>query len=115
MTNCARNNRQIPLPDIFRGDTWDGISVGLRTDGTLLANPLASVRMSFSDGAADVLMLTSAAGQIVITSAADWRFTVNPITPFPLPVGIFYWNIETTDSMGTIKTYLAGTIPVIKD
>jgi len=107
----------ITLPDIVRGDTWDGITVGLSTDGTLLDDPLASVRMSFSAAGTDVdaLMLTSAAGQIVITSAAEWRFTVNAITPFPLPVGTFYWNIETTDSGSSIKTYLAGTILVIND
>jgi len=107
----------IPLPDIVRGDTWDGITASLSTDGTLLADSLVGVRMSFKgpDSDAEALMLTSAAGQIVITSAANWRFTVNPITPFPLTVGTFSWNIETTDSGGSIKTYLAGTILVIND
>ena len=107
----------IALPDIVRGDTWDGISVGFNTSGTLLADPLVSVRMAFSEADTDIdtLMLTSAAGQIVITSASDWQFTVNAITPFPLPAGTFYWNIETTDSAGSIKTYLVGTILIIND
>lgn len=108
---------QITLPPIVRGDTWDGISVTLSSSGTALADSLTSVRMIFHEAAADTdtLTLTSTGGDISITSTAGWEFTVDPITPFPLDPGTQYWNIETTDSAGSIKTYLVGTIQILND
>jgi hypothetical protein len=108
---------QITLPPIVRGDTWDGISVSLSSSGTAFADTLTSVRMIFHDAAGDTdtLTLTSTGGNISITSAANWQFTVNAITPFPLSPGTQYWNIETTDSGGSIKTYMVGTIQILND
>lgn len=108
---------QITLPPIVRGDTWDGISVSLSSSGTAFADALTSVRMIFRESAGDeaTLTLSSTGGNIAITSAANWQFTVNPITPFPLLPGTQYWSIETTDSGGSIKTYLVGTIPILND
>lgn len=108
---------QIQLPPIVRGNTWDGISVSLSSSGTVLADPLMSVRMIFRDPASDTatLTLTSTGGNIVITSPANWQFTVNRITPFPLSPGTHPWSIETTDSGGSIKTYLVGTVQILND
>jgi len=108
---------QITLPPIVRGDTWDGISVSMSTNGSSLDDLLTSVRMTFHEAAADTdtLTLTSTGGDISITSAANWEFTVDSITPFPLAAGTQYFNIETTDSAGSVKTYFVGTIQILND
>ena len=60
------------------------------------------------------LSLTSTAG-IVINDANLYDFTVTAITPMTLAVGAWYWSIETTAASGVIKTYLAGTLEILKD
>ena len=60
------------------------------------------------------LSLSSTAG-IVINDANSYDFTVSPITPLTLSVGVWYWSIETTSVAGKIKTYLAGTLEVLDD
>lgn len=98
-------------------DTWDGLTnCSMSSTGTAFANPLASVRMFWrdSDGAVG-LQLTSAGGDITIDDAANWQYTVNPITQFPLAVGVWRWSIEFTDSAGRVKTYWAGTREIKSD
>mgnify|MGYP003647604897 CR=1 FL=1 len=107
---------QVTLPPIVNGDTWDGLSVDFSSTGSALVNSLTSVRMIFHNADdSETLTLSSIGGDISITSAASWDFTVDPITPFPLSPGTQYWNIETTDSGGLIKTYLIGTIQILND
>jgi hypothetical protein len=108
---------KIKLPPIFIADTWDGLRISLSTNGTALADRLTSVTMVFHepDSTVSILTLTSTNGGITITDGPSWQFTINPITPFPLTVGTKYWNIETTDSGGSIKTYLVGTIQILNN
>jgi hypothetical protein len=61
------------------------------------------------------LELTSANSTITISDAANWEFTVNPVTPMTLAVGNWYWSIETTDSANIVKTRVFGTIEITQD
>ena len=52
---------------------------------------------------------------ITITNAASWKYTINPISRFPLAIGTWYWSIEFTDATGRRKTYWIGDISVTRD
>ncbi|MCX6602549.1 MAG: hypothetical protein NTV52_03030 [Acidobacteria bacterium] len=103
------------LTPVVYGDTWNGVSAAYTSTGNTFDSDLASVRMMFrgEDGTLG-LSLSSTSG-IVINNANNYDFTVSPITPMTLEVGVWYWSIETTAASGVIKTYLAGTLEILKD
>ena len=118
----------ITFKPIRHGDTWGGITnMQIVGAGTETSSPLSKVRMGWVDADGTLgLMLTTESGapvtgtvfgSIIIDNPAPnaWLMRVNPITPFPLAVGIWSWAIETTDSDGRIKTYVAGTKEVTFD
>lgn len=103
------------LNPIVFGDTWDGFTVALSSDGNALDSDLSSVRMFFRDENGTVgLSLTNGSG-ITITDANAWEFTVDEIARFPLAVGQWYWSIESTNADNKRKTRIAGTIEVLDD
>jgi hypothetical protein len=103
------------LTPVVYGDTWNGVSAVYSSTGNTFDSDLATVKMSFRDTDGTLgLALTSSAG-IVINNANTYNFTVSPITPLTLAVGVWYWSIETTSAAGIIKTYLAGTLEVLDD
>ena len=107
------------LPAFTHGDTWDGVpTITITIDDAAPSTALSSVRMHFRTTAAQkgspLLELTSAAGDITITSAANWIISI-PAQSLDLPVGTLYYDIEFTDTAGTITTYLSGTITVAQD
>ncbi len=93
-------------------DTWPGIpSISITVSGSPPAANVSSVKMEFRTNAesSDTLLeLTSAAGDILITSAANWTFSV-PAQDLDLPAGTYTWGFRTTDVNGVKQTYLAGT------
>ena len=100
------------------GDTWNGLS-SVAIQNPLAPGDLASVKMGFKVTATNTvpaLELTSANGDITITSAANWTFTVNP-GKYPLPVGKYIWQIETTDDSNPayVQTLLEGTGEVLSN
>ena len=109
---------QLNLEPIVRGDTWDGIpKIVFEINGSPPPNDLAFVRMQFRQepesnpaGAS----LDSDGNGIVINDAATWDITISP-TKLGLTAGKWLWDVETTDSTGEVKTYLAGTIEVLPD
>ena len=107
----------IQLPATRKGDTWDGMTVALSSDGTTFADSLSAVHMSFwlAGATTAALDLKSADGEITIDDAAAWEFTVDPVSPMTLAAGQYSWQIQTTDSGGLIKTYLSGTIEITSD
>lgn len=98
-------------------DTWDGLSnCSFESNGTAFASSLSLVRMFFRDDNNELgLQLSSANGTITIDNAAEWYFTVHPVSPMTLSPGNWYWSIETTDSAGSIKTRVFGTIKILND
>ena len=101
------------LPAARSGNTWDGISAGsLSSTGTAFADSLASLEMIFSDNGAVALNLSSGAGTITISDASAWTFVVLPILSLSLSPGNYSWEIKTTDSAGSRKSYFRGILPV---
>jgi hypothetical protein len=112
----ACNGNLILKPCVYK-DTWDGLSnCSFYSDGTAFADSLSLVRMFFRDDDNQVgLELSSANSTITIDDAANWEFTINPVSPMNLAIGQWYWSIETTDSNDVIKTRVFGTIEIIQD
>lgn len=100
------------------GDTWGGVpSTSYLVDGTPPSDDLASVKMEFRAGLTSsetLISLTSADGDITITSAANWEFTV-PAQSLALlfAQSPYTWAIQTTDISGVIQTILKGNIEVL--
>lgn len=96
------------LPPIVAGETWDGFSMSLTSDGTSLAEDLANVNLVFRDSTGTVsLTLTSvgASPGITITDANAWAFTVSKITPFPLAAGTYPARLTLTNATGDIRKW----------
>lgn len=110
------NSTLILKPCVYL-DTWDGLSnCSFSSDGTAFASSLTLVRMFFRDENSVIgLELSSANSTITIDNAAEWYFTVAPVSPMTLAPGDWYWSIETTDSEGVIKTRIFGTLEILND
>jgi len=107
------------MPAVTRGDQWEGFGVAVLVNAVAPAVALALVEIHFraTPGAtgAPLASLSSAnADQIEIISAATWAYSVKRQT-LALPAGRYYYDIQTTDTAGVVKTYLAGTIKVTQD
>lgn len=108
-----------PLGPFTAGDHFPGIpSLSLQINGAAPASALASARMRFkpSDRRPDAAVeLTSGAGKITISSAANWQMTV-PVQAVPgLTAGTWKYNLETTNAAGVVQTFLAGELSVLED
>ena len=68
--------------------------------------------MIFQDSTGTVLTLSTGDGTITISDASAWTFIVLEILSFPLSSGDYSWEIKTTDSAGSIKSYFRGSLPV---
>jgi hypothetical protein len=118
--------QKLPLTPFTEGDEWEGIpsiSITVGPAGGPFAPPaapLASVTMRFKKSGgmtSDVVELSSAtAGQITITSAANWTFTIPPQIVAGLTSGKWTWRIKCRDNTATgkPKTYLADEITVLE-
>jgi len=98
------------------GDTWNGFP-SITIQNPLAPGDLDSVKMGFKvtpTNTVPALELTSANGDITITDAAGWVFTVNP-GRYNLPVGKYIWQIEAVDDSNPayVQTYLEGTCEVL--
>jgi len=98
-----------------QGDTWGGIP-----SITLTPAPnynVVSAEMQFRESKVSVLpsaTLSTDDGSIVINNAGTWSFTV-PVQDLPLTAGTYDWQFQTTDTQGSVQTYLQGTLQVHLD
>jgi hypothetical protein len=116
----------LKLESFTEGDEWDGvpsISITVGPEGGPFAppaNPLSVVTMRFKksgDVPSDVVELTSAtAGQITITNAATWTFSIPAQIVAGLTKGKWTFRIKCKDNTATgkPKTYLGDEITVLE-
>lgn len=111
-----------------RGDTWDGIAVGpVQFNTGTTAEPIFSAppypvvlcRMQFrnADGILGYGLSTAPSadvGTITIVDADLWTLTIPPQV-LQLDAGKWYWDMEFTDSIGTIRTLYAGSLTIKQD
>lgn len=105
------------LMSFVEGDTWGGIpSITITVDGVAPSTDASLAVLEFrrSPQERDVAAaLSSADGEIVITSANDWEFTVPSQNIPTLRRGRYVWGFKTTDVSGAVQTYLQGSIEVL--
>lgn len=113
----------IELPPFVHGDSWDGVNViGPITfnDGpppTTLASVLWHFRRNWNDfSPAYVLSSAPVQGQgsIQIVDANLWQLHI-PTQALPLPPGTWYFDLQLTDSAGTVFTPVGGILAVARD
>lgn len=110
------------ISGMMRGDTWEGIdSIDISFTGGIPA-ALISGRMQFRKTKArngpPIEELNTDNGRLVILDSGSngitWSFNI-PTGNLNLPVGTSYWDLETIDERGFIKTYLKGSICLEQD
>jgi hypothetical protein len=107
------------LVTFVAGDTWAGLTSVTIGTGRNSPGDLASVKMAFKlnpKAVSPTLELTSAGGDITISDAVNWVFTVDPAR-LPLIPGNYVWQIETEDDSATpyVETMLAGNCNVLSN
>lgn len=100
------------------GDTWKGFpSVDITRNGAPVDLTGASIAMHvrlFPKAAETELELSTAGGEIVITDADAGEFSI-PARVVTLPEGTLHYDIELTLASGEVKTWIAGTWPIVSD
>ena len=116
----------LKLESFTEGDEWDGvpsISITVGPEGGPFAppaNPLSVVTMRFKKTGSvqsEVVELTSAtAGQITITNAATWTFSIPAQIVPGLTSGKWMFRIKCKDNTATgkPKTYLGDELVVLE-
>lgn len=119
--------QKLTINKFTEGDEWEGIPEISITVGPELgpfappANPLALVTMRFKKATEvtpnPVVELSSATpGQITITNAATWTFSIPPQIVDLLTYGKWKWRIRCKDNTvtGKPKTYLADEVEILE-
>ena len=108
---------KVTLSKYYHGDTWKGFKIGpVLFDGNAPTTTLVSCKLQFRDkydnlGYEYNTVSAICKGLITITDAATWEVTVEPGI-LDLEKGLWYWDLETVDSAGTIKTIISGKIRI---
>lgn len=105
------------LTPTVRGDTWPGLTASITVNAAAPAAALASARIQWRLRSQDGDLgheVTSADDSLVIDDAATWQMHV-PAQILPLRAGVWYWDLETTDENGVVRTYVGGTHEILED
>lgn len=108
------------MKPIVIGDTWDGIpSITIGSSGANDLLGLSSAKMQFrlqkARGGAALDEISSANSGILIENSGDpWGIKIPPRN-LNLLVGDIFYDLETINASGEIKTYLEGIIPILQD
>ena len=107
---------RITLKPVVKGDTWDGMTVSMSSTETALDSDLATVRMQWQTSAGTVALTLSSeeAGEITITDAGGWEFTVEPRI-LSIDPSVYAIGVETTDAQGLVKTRIEGIHEILAD
>jgi len=109
---------QYDIPACVRGDTFPGLTITeITVNNEAMSTTLASVRMDIrtkANASTATKALTSAGGDITIDDAAAWGFTIEPFA-IDFAARDYVYDIETTDSGGTVRTYVYGKFRVKQD
>jgi hypothetical protein len=99
------------------GDSWNGIDlITISINSAPPDEELVSAKIQFRKSSMGSVFLTldSADGSVVIEDAALWQMSV-PSQIVSLSPDDYYWDLQTTDASGSIKTYVKGTWTILGD
>ena len=103
------------LPCVVTGATWDGFGVSMSSDGSSLADGLASASLTLYDSAGtSVLALTTGSG-ITVTDAPTWALTVAPITRLAIAAGTYAGPLEMVSATGAVRKWLRIQLPILAE
>ena len=98
---------------VVTGDTYPGINITCDGPDSDLARVRIDIKAAGSTAVA--LGLDSDTNGVTINDATAWDFTIDSINPVNLAPGVFYYDLETTDAAGTIRTEFNGSWQIIKE
>lgn len=100
---------------VVSGDTYPAASIIGAGQTENLARVRITVRAAGSTS--DALVLDSDATGITITNtaAASWAFTIAAITEVPLDAGEYSYQLETTTTGDTRRTYFIGNWKILSN
>ncbi len=102
--------------NFIQGETWGGIpeiSITVGDDEIPPTNAASSAIMQFTMvGGGRSLAITSAAGQIILSSPSGWIFVV-PEQDIDLQAAEYTWAFQVTDIAGNKNTYLKSKEPMV--
>lgn len=112
----------LDLADHYRGDAWDGFSIGPIKDenGNNLPSICVSARIHFRDpkkltlGYALSTNPGPSEGTITIVNAETYEFLL-PRQVIDLDTGTWVYDFETIDALGFPTTWIKGSILVLQD
>ena len=106
------------LEPTLRGDEWRGIAqirpVTINGEPPAIAISSARVQFRRSARASDAEHEINTTTGIQILDADAWILTI-PRQSLPLESGIWFYDFETVNAAGRVKTYLSGTIEIKQD
>lgn len=107
------------MKPLVLGDTWGGLdNITITPSGFSFDYPVSGGRIQFRKekkrGGVPLDEVSTVNGCIVIEDANTWSFSI-PEANLNLIAGDIYWDFETTDTNGRIKTYLEGILPVLQN
>lgn len=114
---------KLPLTPFTEGDTWDGIpsiTVTVGPTGGPFVPPtsaLSTVTLRFKKAGAvpsAVVELSSAEGEITISSSVNWQVAVAAQIIPELTAGKWTWRMRFTNAAGKKITYLADEFTVFE-
>jgi hypothetical protein len=100
------------------GDTWSSLSsITIAINGISPVFPLVSARIQFRKsylGSIIFELNSENHDTMEIADPVTWRIVI-PSQVIAAPPGIYSYDLETIDSMGSKKTYLKGTWEILED
>lgn len=96
---------------VVTGDTYPATNITADITDTTLSR--VRVKIKPAGEATAAITLDSNATGITINNAATWDFTIAAITA--PEAGVYAYDLETTDSAGSVRTRFFGTWPILSE
>jgi hypothetical protein len=98
------------MPKVTTGDTFPAMRFTETSADTDLARVKLLVKRQWTDEEEILLTLDSDVSGITIinSDAGSWVYEIDRISEIALESGVYDYEIETTDSLGTITTEFVG-------
>ena len=103
------------FPDHVKGDTFKGQSFVYERNGSAIDLTGASIKLMLKKIKTGSSYFTFSTGDnITITDAVNGSWKLDS-TVINIDAGVYYYDVELTESNGNISTYLSGTWTILQD
>lgn len=98
---------------VTQGDTFPACQITETSADTDLSRVRVKIKAAGSTSAALTLDSSTTGITIGSATAGDWAFTIGAISTGSLTAGVYSYDLETTDSAGTVRTEFSGTWEIL--